>query len=221
VRRVWPDPVDDLSVDEAVNHERRPHESGRAWLMLCMVMSLDGSTVVEGRSGALSHPVDAALLAALRRQADVILVGAGTVRAEGYGPPKRPGQRIVVVSRTGNVDYRAPLFTSGAGVLALPEDAPQVPIPTIRAGTGSVDVAGVMAQLDADVVQAEGGASLNAALAAADLVDELNVTLAPMVTGGDGPRLTNGAPDMTRRLRLAQLAEHDDYVFMRWLRTRT
>jgi 5-amino-6-(5-phosphoribosylamino)uracil reductase len=186
--------------------------------MLCMVMSLDGSTVVNGRSGDLSHPVDAALLSALRRQADVILVGAGTVRAEGYGPPRRPGQRIVVVSRTGDVDHSAPLFTSGAGMLALPEDAPSVPVPSVRAGTGTVDLAGIVAQLDAEVIQAEGGASLNAALAEVDLLDELNVTLAPWVAGGDGPRLTSGAPALMHRLRLAQLAEHEDYVFMRWLR---
>lgn len=220
MRRVWPDPVDDLTVDEAVTHERPRHPSGRAWLMLCMVTSLDGSTVVDGRSGGLSHPVDAALLGALRRQADMVLVGAGTVRAESYGPPRRPGQRIVVVSRTGAVDFSSPLFTSGSGLLALPTDAPEVPVPSVRAGTGSVDLAGVVAQLDAQVIQVEGGPSLNATLAAADLIDELNVTVAPMLTGGDGPRLTAGAPALTHRLRLAQLAEHEDYLFMRWLRHR-
>ena len=220
MRRVWPEPVDDLSVEEAVAHRRSPHPSGRPWVMLCMVMSLDGSTVVDGRSGGLSHPVDAAMLSALRAQADVILVGAGTVSAEGYGPPKRKHQKLVVVSRRGDVDLTAPLFTSGAGVLALPEDAPDVPVPHLRAGRGTVDVAGILQQLDARVVQAEGGAALNAALAAADVLDELNVTVAPFVSGGDGQRLTAGAPPLAHRLRLAQLAEHDDFLFMRWLRHR-
>lgn len=188
--------------------------------MVCMVASLDGSTAVDGRSGALSHPVDAAMLGALRRCADTILVGAGTVRAEHYGPPRKPGQKIVVVSRHGDLDFETPLFTSGAGVLALPLDAPSVPVPSVRSGHGSVDLAGVLAQLDAGVVQAEGGPSLNAALASADLIDELNVTIAPVLSGGDGPRLITGAPPLSHRLRLTQLAEHDDFVFMRWLRDR-
>jgi riboflavin biosynthesis pyrimidine reductase len=78
----------------------------------------------------------------------------------------------------------------------------------------------VLAQLNARVVQAEGGPALNAALASADLIDELNVTVAPLVTGGDGPRLITGAAPLNHRLRLAQLAEHDDFLFMRWLRHR-
>lgn len=221
MRRLWPDPVEDLSVDEAVDHERRSDQTGRPWVMVCMVTSLDGSTVVDGRSGGLSHPVDAALLGALRSRADAILVGAGTVRAEGYGPPRRVGQRIVVVSRTASIDLTTPLFTSGAGVLALPEDAPEVAVANLRAGRGSVDLAGILSQLDAQVVQVEGGASLNAALSAHDLIDELNVTVAPFVSGGDGPRLTRGAPPLSHRLRLAQLAEHEDFVFTRWLRHRS
>lgn len=221
MRRLWPDPVENLNVDEAVDHERRPHGPGRPWVMVCMVMSLDGSTVVDGRSGGLSHPVDAALLGALRSRADTILVGAGTVRAEGYGPPRQAGQRIVVVSRTASLDMTTPLFTSGAGVLALPEDAPHVAVANLRAGWGSVDLAGILSQVDADVVQVEGGASLNAALAEHDLIDELNVTVAPFLSGGDGSRLTSGAPPLAHRLRLAQLAEHDDFVFTRWLRQRS
>lgn len=189
--------------------------------MVCMVMSLDGSTVVNGRSGGLSHPVDAALLGALRSRADIILVGAGTVRAERYGPPRRAGQRIVVVSRSASVDVTTPLFTSGAGVLALPEDAPQVAVANLRAGQGTVDLAALLSQLDAQVVQAEGGPTLNAALAEHDLIDELNVTLAPFVAGGDGSRLTQGAPPLAHRLRLAQVAEHEDFVFTRWLRQRS
>lgn len=217
---MWPNPVEHLEVDEAVHHEHRVPHTARPWVMVCMVASLDGSTVVNGRSGALSHPVDAAVMAALRRRADTIVVGAGTVRAEGYGPPRTPGQKIVVVSRRGDIDLNSALFASGAGVLALPLDAPPVPVPSVRAGLGTVDLAGVLAQLDARVVQAEGGPALNAALASADLIDELNVTVAPLLTGGDGPRLITGATPLNHRLRLAQLAEHDDFLFMRWLRHR-
>ncbi len=187
--------------------------------MLCMVSSLDGATVVDGRSGGLSHPVDSEMLSALRARADMIVVGAGTVRAEGYGPPRRAGQRIAVVSRTGNVDTSTSLFTSGAGVLVLPEDAPGVDVETIRAGTGgAVDLHELVKQLDVDVVQIEGGASLNAAFAQADLLDELNITISPLLTGDASPRLLAGAPPLRHQLELAHLAEHESFLFSRWLR---
>ena len=66
-----------------------------------MVASIDGSTVVGGNSAGLSSPTDTAVLAQLRAIADVIVVGAGTVRDEGYGPPRKQGQRIGVVTRIG------------------------------------------------------------------------------------------------------------------------
>ena len=90
-----------------------------------MIASLDGTTVVDGRSGALGNPTDARVLGALRRAADAVLVGAGTVRAEGYGPARPTaatraarrarGQdevpRIAVVTRSLDLDLSTPLFT--------------------------------------------------------------------------------------------------------------
>ena len=102
----------------------------------------------------------------------MVIVGATTVRTEGYGPPRTPGLRIAVVSRTGDFDFGQPLWTSGRAVLVLPERAPEVPVPSVRAGVDDVDLAAALAQLDANTVQAEGGATLNGALAAADLIDE-------------------------------------------------
>lgn len=219
MRRLWPDPLDPISVWEASEQPRVPTRAGRPWTMVCMVTSLDGATVVDGRSGGLSHPVDFEMLLALRARADVIVVGAGTVRAEGYGPPRRAGQRIAVVSRTGKIDTSSELFRSGAGFLILPEDAPAVDVAALRAGTGGrVDLERALSRLDADVVQVEGGASLNAAFAENDLIDELNVTISPLVAGGDSPRLVAGAPPLGHRLELAQLAEHDHFLFTRWLR---
>jgi riboflavin biosynthesis pyrimidine reductase len=95
-----------------------------------------------------------------------------------------------------------------------------VPVASIRAGRGGVDLAAALAQLDADVVQAEGGASLNGLLAAADLIDELNLTISPQLTGGDGPRLTLGAPPMSSRMRLAHVLEDDGFLFTRYVRDR-
>lgn len=185
-----------------------------------MVAGLDGSTVVDRTSRGLSNPTDQALLLTLRSFADVILVGAGTVRAEGYGPPRRPGQRLAVVSRSGEFDFDTPLFQSGRVLLVLPDDAPPVPVPSVRAGTGDVDIAAAVAQMDAQVVQAEGGATLNGVLAAADLIDELNLSISPQLNGGSGPRLTAGAPPLSHRMELAHVLEDDGFLFTRWLRAR-
>jgi len=185
-----------------------------------MVSSLDGSTVADDSSHALSSPADTAVLVGLRRLADMILVGAHTVRVEGYGPPSKHGQRIGVVSRTGNVDLGADLFTSGAGFLILPEDAPDCPVDTVRAGRGTVDLAAALAQLDADFVQAEGGASFNAALVEADLLDELNLTISPRIIGGDGPRLVTGTPEVMHAMDLVHVLEDDGFLFTRYVRRR-
>lgn len=219
MRRLLPDPVDDITVSEAYGVDR-PRPAERPWVGLCMIASLDGTTVVENTSRALGSPADQAVLLGLRRLADLIIVGAGTVRIEGYGPPAKPGQRVGVVSRRGDVDLGHALFTSGRGFLIVPETAPDLPVDTVRAGTDAVDLAAALAHLDADFVQAEGGAALNAALAEADLIDELNLTVSPQIAGGDGPRLTQGATPLGHRLDLAHVLEDDGFLFTRYVRRR-
>ena len=183
-----------------------------------MVTSLDGSTIVAERSHDLSSAADQEVLSTLRQVADLIIVGAGTVRAERYGPPRKRGQRIGVVSRRGDVDLTMPLFATGAGFLILPEDAPPTSVDSVRAGIGDLDLPGALAQLDADVVQAEGGPGLNGALLDADLIDELNLTISPRLAGGDGLRLTSHAADALRPMRLAHVLEDDGFLFTRYLR---
>ena len=185
-----------------------------------MVASIDGSTVLDGASAGLSNDTDREVMLTLRRIADMIIVGAGTVRAEGYGPPRKPGQRIGVVTKSGSVDTSTPLFTSGAGFLIMAEDSPAVDVESVRAGTGDVDLAGALLHLPGSprFVQAEGGASLNGALAAADLLDEINITTSPLVVGGDGARATTHAPELTHRYDLAHLIEEDGYLFSRYIR---
>ena len=198
-----------------------------------MVVSLDGSTVVAGRSGGLSSPTDLQVLLRLRAAADVILVGASTVREEGYGPPRTPGQRIGVVSRRGDLDTSVPLFASGAGFLVLPEDGPPAPdtpdgrpVDVVRAGRGQVDVRLALARLTELVetprfVHVEGGPHLNGSLLDADCVDELNMTVAPVLVGGDGGRLTAGAAPVAHRFDLGHLAvDEQSCTFARWLRHR-
>ncbi len=234
MRLLLPDPP---TRDAAVNPDDlygRPRDrvGDRPWVGLCMIASLDGTTVVDGRSGGLGNATDVAVLGALRRAADVIVVGAATVRLEGYGPPRKPGQRIGVVTSTADVDPASDLFTSGAGFLILPEDGPRAPdgpdgpLDTVRAGEGRVDLALALARLGELVdpptfVQAEGGAHLNGSLLDAGCVDELNLTWSPVLVGGDGPRVTSGAGTTLTRMRLAHLAtgqDDDDFLYARWVR---
>jgi riboflavin biosynthesis pyrimidine reductase len=219
MRRLFDHPTDHVTVREAYGVER-PRPAGRPWVGVCMVSSIDGSTVVDRNSRSLSSPTDQEVLLTLRDLADVLIVGAATVRIEGYGPPRKRGQRVGVVSRRGDVDASTPLFTSGAGFLILPEDAPPTTVESVRAGTGEVDFAGALAQLDANFVQAEGGALLNGALSAADVIDELNLTISPQLAGGDGPRVTSGSIQVSRKMRLAHVLEEDGFLFTRYLRAR-
>jgi riboflavin biosynthesis pyrimidine reductase len=222
VRRLLPAPPADLDpsqLEAAYADPRRARHDGRPWLLLNMIASADGATAFEGLSGGLGGPGDRAVFSVLRRLADVVLVGASTVRAEHYGPPRKAGQRIAVVSRSGELDWTAELFTSGAGFAVLPEDGPAVPVPAVRAGRGDVDLAAALAQLDGQVVLGEGGPTLNGQLAEAGLVDELCVTVAPRLIGGGARRIVAGPPaaDPTT-LELAHLLEEDDFLFCRYVR---
>jgi riboflavin biosynthesis pyrimidine reductase len=215
----------DHDVDELYGLERRP-PPGRPWVGICMIASVDGTTVVDGRSGGLGNPTDSRILGALRRAADAVLVGASTVRAEHYGPPKDPTLRIGVVTSRG-IDTAGALFTSGAGFLVMPEDGPEVPdrsIDVVRAGRGGrVDLALATTRLG-DVmpaptfVQCEGGSHLNGALLDSGCVDEIDLTVSPVLAGGDGPRITSGARPTFQHLDLAHLATEDGYLYGRWVR---
>lgn len=91
-------------------------------------------------------------------------------------------------------------------------------------GDGEVDFHSALTQLfeqmGASFAQAEGGAGLNAALAEADVIDELNLTISPVISGGDGPRVTAGAPALLRRMDLVHVLEDDGFLFTRYLRRR-
>lgn len=217
----------EITVEDAYAAPLGSH-ADRPWLSLSMVASLDGSTVVAGRSGGLANRNDAAILSRLRSLADVIIVGSGTVRAEGYGPPRKRGQRIGVVTGSGRIDPTTELFTSGSGFVITTEstrlDEAARAIEVVRAGRDGVDLRAALVGLHAIVphvvtVQAEGGSTLNGSLLGADLVDEINVTTAPLAVGGHGPRLATG-DDVAHRYELAQLALDDDgYTFARWRRS--
>lgn len=203
------EPVSDLLAPYRV--ARRP-PADRCWVMANMVGGLDGSAAVGGRVGALSHGADAELFRLMRTLADVVLVGAETVRREGYGPvhlsEERSRERVdegrvaipplAIVSRSLRLDWEADVFTrAGADcptMVVTCDAAPRAALerarsvgPVVVAGDEHVDLADALAQLRAlghDVVLSEGGPTLLGELAAAGLLDELCLTLSPMM-GGD------------------------------------
>lgn len=183
-----------------------------------MVTTPDGATSSAGRSAPLSGDADSAMLRAWRGACDVVLVGAGTARAENYGPPSREGLRIAVVTRSCRLDFSSRLFSSGRGIVVTALDAPEVPVESVRAGTGEVDLAGVLPMLGARVIHAEGGPALNAALLAADLVDALNISFSPRLAGRHSLDAMTAAFDGPRGFALVDAARDGDFVFARYER---
>lgn len=185
-----------------------------------MISTPDGTIEVNGRSGPLGGPADQARLLALRDAASVVLVGAGTVRAENYGAPSRGDLRIAVVTQTCRLDFSSPLFSSGAGLVVTTVDGPDVPVESIRHGEGSIDFAEVVADLGPGTIHVEGGPTLNAALLDADLVDAINLTVSPRLTGARGPSWAT-SPHTTRHFEIETVESREGFVFARWVRVRS
>lgn len=242
MRRLHPDPVD--PVDPLDVYGDPPTGVGRPGLRLNMVASVDGAVAVEGRSGGLSSPADQALFLDLRSVADVVLVGAGTVRAERYGPPRltedavaareRRGQQplppLAVVTRSLDLDWSSSLFArpTARPIVITVEDAPADGLRRARevadvlvAGEGTVDLAAAFAELGrrgARTALCEGGPSLNGLLAAAGLVDELCLTLTPLLTAGMAGRIVAGSLPSPQGMSVASICEEDGFLFLRYRR---
>src|SRR5947199_10649134 len=105
MRELFPVPGDDVDPLERYAGDNRSHPAGdRPWVLVNMIATVDGATAVEGRSGGLGGPADKLVFQAIRAVSDAILVGAGTVRAESYGPPRPtpgggPPARLAVVAQ--------------------------------------------------------------------------------------------------------------------------
>jgi riboflavin biosynthesis pyrimidine reductase len=224
VRQLLPEPID--SVEPLEVYRDLPLVEGRPVVRLNMISSVDGATALDGRSGGLGGSADRKVFAALRSLADVVLVAAGTVRAETYGPGTLP---IAVVSGSLRLDWDAPFFTAATHrpIVVTSGRAPADGVKraadvadVLVAGDAEVDLARAVAMLGErgfGHVLAEGGPSLNGALAAAGLLDELCLTLAPRLVSGDAKRIVTGPPlTPSPELVLRSLCEEDGYLFLRY-----
>lgn len=217
----------------------------RPWLRANMVCSLDGAVAVEGRSGGLSSPADKQLFALQRGLCDVIVVGAGTAKAEGYQSVTAAEARtswrvarglapvppIAVVTNRLSLDPSSLLFrgaiartivvTSAEGAARHGHRFAEVADVVVR-GNAQVDIAAAIDHLverGHRRLLCEGGPALLASVVAADRLDELALTLAPKLVAGKAARVLDGpALAPVRTMSLASLCEEDGFLFGRWCR---
>ena len=224
-----------------------PADRSEFCLRVNFIESLDGAASVQGLSGALGRPADKVVFDTLRGVADVVLAGAGTARAEGYGalttpPAHREWRRasglpahpvMALVSGRLDLDPASALFAEAPVrplVFTTADAAPDARArlsevaDVMDAGTGRVDPALVVRELAArglTQVLCEGGPTLFADVIAADLVDEFCLTLSPMLEGGTGPRIAtagDGRAGPPRDLELAHLLIAGSMLLSRWVR---
>ncbi len=210
------------------------------WVMLNMIVSIDGATTVAGRSRGLGDDDDRLVFQAIRSVPDVILVGASTVQAEDYGPVVLddrhsqarvdsgldPAPRLVILSGSLSLDPSARVFADPdhrptvltrpgadtARLRALAEVADIVEASDLS-GRTLIDLLG-----SARVVLCEGGPTLNGQLVAAGIVDEVNLTVAPMLVAGDSARMAHGeAGTPSSDMRLERMLLGDRSLFLRFV----
>jgi riboflavin biosynthesis pyrimidine reductase len=241
VRRLIPGGDDGAALDEAALVEAYRLPPGRS-LRVNFVASLDGAITVGGVSEGLGSAGDKRVFRVLRSLADVVLVGHGTAAAEGYRPigadspvgrlrasiGRPPTAPIAVVSRRAALDPGSGLVTdadsptilvtcasadagrrealAGAGVTVLVcgDDDVDLPLALDR-----------LAELGHEQVLCEGGPQLLHAALTAGVIDEVDLSIAPFLVGGE-KRLLDGALPAAQRLELRQLLEEAGTLFTRY-----
>lgn len=212
-------PTPGLLVDLASAYPSMPVRASRPWVVLSMIASIDGAISASGTSGTLGGPADKAVFARLRSRADVIIVGAGTAISEDYQPLRRNDQHIGIVTASGKLPWERPLYSSPGVFLITPVGVGPFPLPTIQAGSGQADVATAIDQLDASLVLVEGGPRLNGPLLAAGRIDEICITIAPLIIAGSVGRLAADSNEVFVAYTLVHVLESDGLLFCRYIRT--
>lgn len=236
-----PAALDDAALSELYGH---PDPGDHAWVRTNFVSTLDGAVQGrDGRSGTINTPSDRLVFALLRAHADVVLVGAGTVRAEHYQAIDLEPWQLELRSRLGLAPYPTLAIVTGSGDLdhGLVPDQPCGPVliltgtssryrPEFGPGVGVLEfdepgrvpvpkLINALAERGLRRVLCEGGPRLNRQLHAAGLVDDLCLTLSPMVVGGDAVRSTVGPRIDEDHFRLEHAVGADDSaLLLRYLR---
>ncbi|MFY1585969.1 pyrimidine reductase family protein [Micromonospora sp. WMMD734] len=239
--RIWPTPADGPLDDTALTALYARADTPR--LRVNFVSSADGAVTLDGYSAGLSGEPDKRVFGLLRMLCDGLLVAAGTMRHEGYRAVRLNAERrawrrahglaeyptLTVVSRSLRLDPTQaafadapvrPVVLTTATAVAPPGLTDAVDL--VRVGRDDVDLAAGLAALrerGLGQLLCEGGPHLFGALTAADLVDELCVTVAPLLAGAGPGRITAGPGSPPRSLPLRHtLAAADGVLLLRYAR---
>lgn len=218
-------------------HDRAPDD--RPFVYVSMITTLDGHAALDGRSAALGGEADLQTLLDLRTSADAVLIGTGTLRAEGYARLVRSEERrarrrelgltedppAVLLSRRFDIPWDTGLFAAPEQPVVIytrvAGEVPDVAAPVEVVALPDPSPAAVLADLRHRGVRAllcEGGPTLNRALIAARLVDELFVTLEPLLTGDDAepPIIAGGRLPEAVQLELLGVRQAGSELLLRY-----
>lgn len=196
----------------------------RPYVVVNMVASVDGRATLAGVTEQLSGPADRAVFFALRGAVDAVMVGTGTLRAERYGRFARKPERAAARAARGLAPEPLAIVASRRG--DFPDDIPLFQDPEARlalfSGEEAASPSGVLRRVRAEhgarSVLCEGGPTLNAALLAEDVMDELFLTVSPVLAAGAAPLtiVTGAAADAPVPLELVWVLEGDGMLFLRY-----
>lgn len=240
VRRLLPEPAETTVAEQlaGLDLEDLAHPD-RPYLVLNFATTIDGRAAISGRSGPIGSETDTEMLQRLRTRVDAVMIGAGTMRAERYGrivsdPDLRAYRErtglahdpvAVIVSNRMELPWDAGLFTDGGGRVvvftASEEEPPETatPVTVVRHPDGvELDRAlgWLLAERGIRSVLCEGGPTLHGRLREGGLADELFLTIAPKIAGGEGPRILEGALPDVEGVELAWLLESEGELFARY-----
>ncbi|MGA9490620.1 MAG: pyrimidine reductase family protein [Mycobacterium sp.] len=245
------DAARDLDRGELPDLYGYPMDHAGVWLRANFIASVDGGATFGGKSGQLGGSGDRAVFSLLRELADVVLVGAGTVRAEGYaGARPTVGQRgrrqargqsevpqLAIVTRSGRLERDMPVFTRTevpplVCTCAAAADQTRRTLSDLAdvidcsmSDPAEVDAAAVLATLaerGLNRVLTEGGPMLFGSFVERNLLDELCLTIAPSLVGGRAGRIATGTGQVLTAMRRAHILTDDDgYLYTRYVRDDT
>lgn len=241
MRVIYPEPRETSIADLLDGY--RPFDDpkqDRPHVAVNFATTLDGRAAIGGRSGPIGSSDDTEMLQRLRTRFDAVMVGAGTIRAERYGRlVSDPGLRArreriglphdplaVLVSGRLDLPWDAGIFSDGGRILVFtaseaepPETAAKLRVSRHEEG---IDLRRAMRQLREERgirgLLCEGGPRLHAQLEAAGLVDELFLTIAPKLAGGEAPRIIEGDLPAVAEMELVWLLESGGELFARYRR---
>ena len=238
VLRVFPapngsGPAELVDLDEDDSRERlldwyRP--AAADWVRLNLISTVSGSAAGPDRtSESITTSADRRILGVIRQLADVVLVGAGTVRVEGYQLPKRAALAIVTASGDLGGHHLPPDTGADQLFVVCPRSAVErarqslgdaaatfVELPAHDEGLDAREIIDVLRDRGLRSIVSEGGPKLAAQLIAAGLLDEMCLSQAPYLGGADIPAFEPGGNEL-RKLRLTQLLVDDESVtYSRW-----